>query len=62
MGKKFNVLVPRYKEAGTRDEKGNMQYWVSWKKVGEADSMVEAKKITKLPVLEDRNKRVRVSK
>lgn len=61
MSKKFNVLVPRYKEAGP-DLKGNMQYWVSWKKVGEANNMTEAKKITKHPVLEDRSKRVEVVK
>ena len=49
---KYNVLVPEYKEAGT-DNKGKMQYYVSWKKVGTAKSMRAAKKIVKHPVLEE---------
>lgn len=50
---KYNVLVPKYKEAGV-DHKGNMQYYVSWHKVGEANSLREAKKIVKLPVLQQK--------
>lgn len=50
--KKYNVLVPKYSEAGL-DKKGKMEYYVSWKKVGKANSMEEAKKIVKHPVLEE---------
>lgn len=50
--KKYNVLTPIYHEAGV-DKKGNMQYNVSWKRIGKANSMKEAKKFTKLPVLEE---------
>ena len=49
---KYNVLVPRYKDSGQTDFKGNKLWYVSWKKVGEANSLQEAKGITKLPVLE----------
>ena len=48
--KKYDVLVPAYREAGT-DKRGKMEWYVSWKKVGKADSMREAKKIVKHPVL-----------
>lgn len=50
--KKYNVLVPVYHEAGV-DKKGNMQYNVSWKRIGKANSMKEAKKFTTHPVLEE---------
>ena len=50
--KKYNVLVPIYHEAGV-DKKGNMQYNVSWKRIGKANAMKEAKKFTKHPVLEE---------
>lgn len=50
--KKYNVLVPTYREAGV-DKKGEMQYNVSWKRIGKANSMEEAKKLTKHPVLEE---------
>lgn len=50
--KKYNVLVPLYREAGV-DKKGEMQYNVSWKRIGKANSMEEAKKLTKHPVLEE---------
>lgn len=43
MVKLYDVLKPVYKKAGL-NHKGKPMYDVSWKKVGEADSMSEAKK------------------
>ena len=48
----YNVLVPKYTEAGV-DKKGKMQYYVSWKKIGTAKNMKDAKKLTKFPILEE---------
>lgn len=53
---KYNVLQIQYKPTGQRDDKGAMIVDVSWKKVGTAKSMQEAKKkFGGYPVLEQIN-------
>lgn len=47
----YNVLKPVYHEAGL-DNKGNMQYTVSWKVLGKAKNMQDAKRLHPAPVLE----------
>ncbi len=47
----YKVLVPKYVPAGFTQE-GYPQFNVRWNVVGHADSLQEAKKITKYPVLE----------
>ena len=51
--KKYDVLVPVYKEAGV-DKRGKMEYYVSFKSVGKANTIEEAKKFTKHPILSER--------
>lgn len=48
----YRVLVPIYKPAGYTFD-GEQQYTVRWKEIGKANSMQEAKKLTKYPVLEE---------
>ena len=51
----YNVLIPVYSDAGKyRNSQGEITqlFNVNWRKIGEAYSMREAKKLTKFPVLE----------
>lgn len=51
--KKYDVLDIVYHEAG-KDHKGDQQYTVSWKIVGKANNMEEARKFLRYPVLQER--------
>lgn len=50
--KKYNVLEPIYIFSHI-DENGEKVYNVKWKTIGYADSMEEAKKFAKHPVLQE---------
>lgn len=49
----YDVLKIVYREDGY-DAKGNKNYAVSWRVVGQANSMEEARKFMPYPVLQER--------